>query len=568
MAYIKNSRAYKYAKACAADTSGKVGRYVKKQCEQWLEIADGNVSGCFVSGREYDRISKLLKVMVHPDLRINMHDALEDYAMLFIIAVLCTLRDNGAEKPTRKYSIGVLEIARKNFKTFTSAVIFIILLLTEPEFARLFSVAPDYKLSSELRLAVRKIVRCSPLLDKHFKVNRDRVVCDITDSEYTPLAYSNDRLDGKLANAFLADEDGGMDAYPVEAMTSSQINLKNKLGIIISTRYPNDNNDFDERVKFCKQIIDGVQDFDNYFALLYEPDDEIIKEWQTNDNVLLQANPAALDKPEMIKNLLEKRTMAIMFDNQKENFLCKHCNISYKGLGTEGYVSIDKVQKCRIERDDSFWYGRNVYLGFDLSQTEDNTAVAMVTYDRSTGIIYSRVMGFIPGDRIQEKSDKERFNYQRSVNMGECTACGGDVIDYSMVEHYIMTLEARLGVRVLYAAYDRWNALSTVQKLESADDPIQCIEVMQHSKVLHPATKLLKEKILNGEFRYEENYLLENNFTNARCTEDTNLNKYVNKKRSSGKVDMVVALINAVYLVNEYEIIGMNEIGCTIIECN
>ena len=74
-----------------------------------------------------------------------------------------------------------------------------------------------------------------------------------------------------------------MDTYPVEAMTSSQVTLKNKLGIIISTRYPNENNDFDERVKFCKKIIDGIQDFDNYFALLYEPDDEIIGNWQKDD---------------------------------------------------------------------------------------------------------------------------------------------------------------------------------------------------------------------------------------------------------------------------------------------
>ncbi len=36
---------------------------------------------------------------------------------------------------------GLLEIARKNFKTFTSAVIFIIALLICPKFSRLFSVA-------------------------------------------------------------------------------------------------------------------------------------------------------------------------------------------------------------------------------------------------------------------------------------------------------------------------------------------------------------------------------------------------------------------------------------------
>ncbi len=57
------------------------------------------------------------------------------------------------------------------------------------------------------------------------------------------------------------------------------------------------------------------------------------------------------------------------------------------------------------------------------------------------------------------------------------------------------------------------------------------------------------EKITNGEFEYEKNTLLEINFENARCTYDTNMNRYVTKKKSCGKVDMVVALINAVYLL-------------------
>ena len=49
----------------------------------------------------------------------------------------------------------------------------------------------------------------------------------------------------------------------------------------------------------------------------------------------------------------------------------------------------------------------------------------------------------------------------------------------------------------------------------------------------------------------DENRLLEINFQNARCTEDTNLNKYVNKKRSAGKVDMVISIIIAVYLMQQ-----------------
>lgn len=50
--------------------------------------------------------------------------------------------------------------------------------------------------------------------------------------------------------------------------------------------------------------------------------------------------------------------------------------------------------------------------------------------------------------------------------------------------------------------------------------------------------------------------MLEINFENARCTEDTNRNKYVNKKKSVGKVDMVVSLINATYLIEQDLLFG------------
>ena len=70
-------------------------------------------------------------------------------------------------------------------------------------------------------------------------------------------------------------------------------------------------------------------------------------------------------------------------------------------------------------------------------------------------------------------------------------------------------------------------------------------EIKQHSSVLHPATKFLKEVILKQEFLYEKNELLEINFANAKEVLDTNLNGYVNKRKSNGKIDMVAALINA-----------------------
>ena len=81
-------------------------------------------------------------------------------------------------------------------------------MLTEPDFSRFFSVAPDLQLSSELKNAIRKIIKVSPALydedEPAFKVLRSQIICLLNENEYTPLAYSQDGMDGKLANAYLA----------------------------------------------------------------------------------------------------------------------------------------------------------------------------------------------------------------------------------------------------------------------------------------------------------------------------------------------------------------------------
>lgn len=547
---ITNSKAVNYAKWCVGARNNKVPLYVKKQAKQWLKIVNGKDKEAHIDEDSYNRVCKLLQLMVHPDLHCPMSEGLEDYAWLFITAVLCTkAKDN-----SRYYETAVLEICRKNFKTFNSAVIFILLMLTEPQFSRFFSVAPDLKLSSELKLAVRKIIKSSPALEPSFKILRSEIRCTRTDSDYIPLAYSNDKMDGKMANAFLADEAGAMDSYPVEAMRSSQITLMSKLGIIISTQYPNDDNVMIDEIDISKKTLDGLIDNRRRFSLLYEPDDWLLNgdQWQTNDLVIYQSNPVAVSNPNIFKAIKDMRTMAIFYENKRENYLCKHNNIKYKGLGVEGYVEITKLKECSKAEDLNFWQGQNVYVGLDLSQTDDNTSVAMVCVQG--GRLYAKVWGFIPEGKKDYKSKREEVNYDRLIKQGCCFACGDEVIDYGFVESFILSLEEKYGVNIIQVGYDRYNAISTIQKLEAAG--IECVEIKQHSSVLHSPTKLLKEKILSKEFSYDANLMLEINFQNARCTEDTNLNKYVNKKKSSGKVDMVVSLINATYLAEQDMLFG------------
>lgn len=572
---VRDGRAYKYAQWAVSETEGMVPHYVKVQAQQWMDIVDDYNEDAYVDEKEFEKICNLLKLMIHPDVHCSIYDAMEDYAWLLITATLCTMWREGSEIyddnkvsfescKIRYYTTALLEISRKNHKTFYCAVIIILLMLTGVGFGRYFSVAPTLAQSSEVKLAVRKILKSSPLLvdeeDPAFKILRSEVTCNINESNFTPLAYSNDNLDSRLANAFVAYEAGGMDSYPLEAMRSSQIEIINNLGMVISTQYPNDDNVFIDEVDIAKKLLDGVlesEDVGTYFSLLYEPDDELKtgEIWQKDGRCIYQSNPIAVEKKAVYKNIIKKRTAAILYENKRENYLCKHNNIRYRGLGVEGYIDIQKVKLCFGEIEKEWWKGRKVWIGLDLSLSEDNTAAAMVTEEN--GIIYAKVLGFLPDGRIEQKTSKEHVNYKRCIDHGDCIACGDEVIDYSVVENKIMTLEEEYGVTIMQIGYDKWNAISSVQKFEAAG--YECVEIKQHSSVLHAPTKLLKEKILSKEFIYDSNRLLEINFQNARCTEDTNLNKYVNKKKSAGKVDMVVSLINAMYLLQQYMLYGVDD---------
>ena len=532
-------------------------KYVKLQMKEFMRVCEGKDEKYVISKKKLNQLENILKLLIMPKgLKAgkSLYETTCGYQWLFYTAIFCTVYRDNPDK--RRYETGVLEICRKNFKTYTVSTIFIILFLTEPNFSKFYSVAPDGALSREIKESIAETIRSSPLVyeyknTKRFKLLRDYILFKPTQTKYVPLSYSTSRMDGKLPNAFCADEVGALPiSYPIQAMRSGQLNILNKLGFIISTKYPTIDNPFEDEVKYSKQVLDGVEKDDTRFSLLYEPDQT--KGWETDDLILQQANPVALEIPEIWDDLLKKRAYAIAVDSAKENFVTKHCNIIYQGVGTETFIDVKDVQECKVANID--WAGRVVYIGLDLSESIDNTSVAMVSVDDNNNIL-AESFAFIPEGRIQEKTSSEKVNYQELVKTDHVIACGDRVIDYAVVEDFILGLESEYGVQIQAIGYDRYNALSTAQKLENAGYNV--VEIRQHSSVLHPATKRLKEKIMAKEFSYTDNRLLEINFQNAKCTYDTNKNLYVNKKKSNGKVDMVVSLINACYLLEQDYFLNM-----------
>ena len=549
----KKHPAYIYARDVVY---GKINapRYVKLQCQDFLLVANDKLAKYKIDTQLVEKIDRLLDLFIMAkglSAGKTVKQSLAGFQWLLIIVVLCTVHRDKPEK--RRYESCIFEICRKNGKTFIVAVLFLLLFFLEPNLSKFYSVAPDGSLSREVKTALDDILSMSPALNGtykgklKFKKLRDSVKCQITDSEYIPLNYSTSRLDGKLPNVFLVDEAGALpNSYPIEAMRSGQLTILNKLGFVISTKYPTVNNPFEDEVGYAKRVLDGQVEDDTIFSLLYEPDNK--SEWASDDGILEQANPLACEVPEIMADLKKKRVQAIEVASKRENFVTKHCNIIYAGQGSESFVSMEDLQACR-SAEPIDWTGREVYLGVDLSMSNDNCSVGMVALDEYTDNVLVEAIAFIPEGKIDEKNKLEKINYREFIEACKCIACGDRTVDYSIIEQFVLSIEEKYGCKVHSLGYDRYNAISSAQKWEEGG--IVCVEIRQHSSLLHAPTKWLSELIENNKIRYHNNKLLEINFNNARCNYDTNLNRYVNKKKSTGKVDEVVAIINALYLLQQ-----------------
>lgn len=542
------NKAYEYAKTCVKGDI-HAPKYVIIQCQDFIDICDGKSQKYIFHEKKFRKICKILKVLVMAKgskAGEPIYNALAGYQWIFIAAVLCVVHRD--DKRIRRYQTAILEISRKNGKTFTIALLFLLLFYLEPQYSKFYSVAPDGSLAREIKEALEPLINSNRdiIEENEIIIRRDYISFAPLKTKYIPLNYSTNRMDGKEPNVFIADEVGALPTnYPVEAMRSGQLLIKNRLGFIISTKYPTVDNPFEDEIATAKLVLDGFVDDETLFALLYEPDNP--SEWMTCIEVLEHANPLAIELQAVMDNLIKKRDKAIARLSLRENFLTKHCNIIYQGAGTESFIDVNDVRKCKVDNID--WNGREVYIGVDLAMSNDNCAVAMAANDNGT--ILADVIAFVPEGRIPEKNKFEKIDYYKFIETCKCIACGDMIVDYSVIEDFVFDIEAKYGVQIMGIGFDRFNAMSSAQKW---DTKYNTIEIRQHSSVLHAPTKLLYEKIINQDFAYEANELLEINFQNAQCAFDTNLNRYVNKKKSKGKVDMVVALINAIFLLQQEEL--------------
>jgi phage terminase large subunit-like protein len=430
---------------------------------------------------------------------------------------------------------------RKSAKSFLNAIVLIILLLTEENYSEFYSISVDRSLAGEIKKAISQVLEASPHIFKYFTIPKTlsgKIVCKLNQNFYQPRTADPTRNNGLRGSSIIMDEVGSFtDVGNIQAMKSGQLSVRNARRFKLTTAYPESNSIYLEDLSYIKKVFDGHIEDDRMFALLYYAEEG--EEW--SDLGILQANPLKI--PENIEEIKRNRQKALESPLEREEFLCKHQNIFLSTNSAESYVTIEDLRKCRIESFD--WNGKQVWCGLDLSLTTDNCCVSFVTVDDDLNI-YGEAFVFIPSLRIEEKNRFEKIRYEEFIKAGKCFAVGDMTVDYNAIEDFCFSLEEKFGVTIMGFSYDRYNALSTAQKLDKVYRTVEC---KQHASILHPATKLLREAILNQKFHYTPNKLLELNFQNARCTYNNNMDMYVNKKRSDGKVDVVTSLLNAVYLL-------------------
>ena len=533
---------------------------VETQCEWFLEDLKKQNNDDFEYYFDLNKlkiINNLLKLFNFATGFVAGKQVLENLVgfQAFLIANIFGWRfKNNSDK--FRYKDITLYIARKNAKTALVGLIFLLLMLTEQNYSEFYSICLTRELAAEIRKSMVQILESSPIISKHFtwsKTQIGKIECTITHSFFQPRTAESGKNNTIRPCAFVSDEHGNFtDNSNFNAMKSGQKNVVNPLLFRTTTAYAIDNSIMESDLEYIRKIFKGEIKDNRTFAVLYYSYEENL--W--NDTGMYQANPLRIE--ENYKTIREDREKALHKEDEVEEYLTKSMNYFMPANSGEEYVTIEEIQACKLEKEFD-WQGRYVYLGLDLAETDDNTGVAMITYNSETEEVYAKTWAFIPSLRIESKSQREHVDYKREIKKGNCFACGDEVISYKAIENFIIDIEKNYGVKVIQVAYDRRNALSTAEKLES--EGFETVEVVQHSRFLHPSIKLLKEMILSKKFHYNSNKLLEINFVNARQTEDTNLNKYLNKKKSKGKIDLVMSIVDALYLLLE-EI--NNTTDCTI----
>jgi phage terminase large subunit-like protein len=176
------------------------------------------------------------------------------------------------------------------------------------------------------------------------------------------------------------------------------------------------------------------------------------------------------------------------------------------------------------------------------------TALVLVARDVTSGIWHVAPTFWLPSEGLHDKARTDKIPYDQWRDEGFLETTPGSTVSYEFVAHYLRDVFDRH--RVGKVGFDRWNIAHLKPWLLNAGFSEQLIEQKfvpfgQGYKDMSPALRDLESLILEKKLRHGDHPVLMMCASNAVIDRDPAGNRKLSKKRSTGRIDGMTALVMA-----------------------
>jgi phage terminase large subunit-like protein len=438
------------------------------------------------------------------------------------------------DSPTRR---AVISFGRKNAKTTLSAFLLLLHLCgTEAKAnSQLYSAAQSREQAAILFSLAAKVVRLSPELSDYVGI-RDtakQLYCQELGTLYRALSAEASTAYGLSPIFTVHDELGqvrGSRSELYEALETASAAQDEPLSIVISTQAAKPDDLLSVIIDDCKASHDPLQKLWLYTA----PTDLD----PFSEEAIRAANPAFdhfMNKEEVLAQAQDAKRMPSRESSYRNLILNQRVE------ATNPFISRTIWQENGAMPDEID--GLTVYAGLDLSSVADLTALVLVS---EQGDIHTRF--WLPEEGLSEKSRTDRVPYDVWAKDGYLLTTPGRSIEYEFIAHELRDIFDMCDVKQL--AFDRYNMKFLRPWLEKAgfteEELERFVEFGQGFLSMSPAIRELESKLLQKQLKHGNHPVLTMCAANAITINDPAGNRKFNKQRSTGRIDGMQALAQAV----------------------
>ena len=388
----------------------------------------------------------------------------------------------------------------------------------------------------------KKQIEGSPQLANRFRVLRDRIYYDKTNSMIRSYATDSGKLDGLNPHGAIFDEIHEFSNFKLVNIVKRKL-IKRRQPIVFyltTAGYVNDGPLDRYYQLFSDALEDGKLDpavADRLFSLIYELDEEDQIEDESN---WIKPNPSlgVLLSPQELHNTW----MTVRHTPQERaDFICKNLNLKVNA-DDASYVDWSVLKKNAGVMPYEDLEGHVAYGGFDLSTREDFTAAAIVV-PLPDGSEYVLHHSWVPRNKVE--TAPEGADFYSWAMMGLLTIVDGDYIQQDQVAEWIIQQSKHFDL--LKVGYDPANARWTVLQLEGKGIP--CEVVRQGPITLNDPMKDIKEILLDGRLVSNNDPMLRWYTDNVRLSKEARHTDKANwmpqKRKKALKIDGFMAFLFA-----------------------